>query len=904
MTGQIAASQIADAAVTTAKFAASIKPIEIVSVLPTTGNTQGRTVFLTTDNKLYRYNGTAFVSTVPTGDLTGQITTTQITDDAITTAKIAANAITATELAASSVVAGKIAAAAVSTTELAAGAITAAKIATGTITANEIAASTITGAKIAADTITTANVAANAITATELAASSVVSGKIAAAAISTTELAAGAVTAAKIATGTITANEIAASTITGGKIAADTITGANIAANTITATELAANSVVAGKIAAAAVSTTELAANAVTADRIEANALRGKTLSGGVVIDGGSVVTTAVAKPADITVEVTVAVQSTEDFFDWGAAIVLSKNSRFLEERQFRYTGKTATTLTGVSGLQYALQVGDIVVPQPFPSFTLDSYAGASTIDTSAGANFLFRKTGGTALAICGNRVTDVFTYTAGQRLSGGVYVSELTGVSGLASFSLAQGSRATIVDITSLAYCYIPSTGAYTSITVTPLSYLKSTGGKCLFVREGATGIKKVTYASLSGTTLTFDSSVTLSIGWHLILPLYSFNVVGSDLFSIVNYNNSYNGEWQKSYISSDVEVSTSANEGMEITPSVGYGLKVWPSAKASELDTAGIFVGEPGGALHLEFQPINYSSINESWMYGGFYGSFFLGAAKSVGSYADNVLVGYDGSTLNQYQPISTTLRFNGYNATNLDGIVFDDTTDVFSLWADGVAGKGQLSARNITLTQPPDQYPVNISIPKPSHATSKRTAVSIGDFLIGEDTWGDGTRDFFIFDWVANGIRFVVGNTGNVGIGTRTPTWPLTVVGDIRTEGAGNIFVTGTGQVGYGAGAGGTVTQTGSRTTAVTLNKATGRITLVLANGTATPTTFVVNNSIVNALDNVIISQRTGSNKYAVFVTGIAAGSFDVTFYSVSGTAAESPQFSFTVIKGQTA
>lgn len=279
LTGQVTASQIADAAITTAKFASGIEPVEILSALPTTGNFQGRVVFLTTDNKLYRYNGTAFVSTVPTTDLTGQVTSTQITDNSVTTAKIAANAVTANEIAANSVVAGKIAAAAVSTAELAAGAVTAAKIAAGTITANEIAANTITGGKIASDTITAANIAANAITASELAADSVVAGKIAAAAVSTAELAAGAVTAAKIAAGTITANEIAANTITGGKIASDTITAANIAANAITASELAANSVTAGKIAAGAVAADQIAANAVTAAKILAGSVTAEKLS-------------------------------------------------------------------------------------------------------------------------------------------------------------------------------------------------------------------------------------------------------------------------------------------------------------------------------------------------------------------------------------------------------------------------------------------------------------------------------------------------------------------------------------------------------------------------------------------------------------------------------------------------
>ena len=162
--GQIVGSQVQDAIINTAKFAAGLRPVEIVGTLPTTGNTVGRTVFLTTDGKLYRYDGSAFTAAVPSTDLTGQITSTQITDSSITSpkinagavvaGKIAANAVTAGTIAANAVVAGTIQAGAVNTSELAAGAVNASKIAAGTITADRLVANTITAGQIAAGTIT------------------------------------------------------------------------------------------------------------------------------------------------------------------------------------------------------------------------------------------------------------------------------------------------------------------------------------------------------------------------------------------------------------------------------------------------------------------------------------------------------------------------------------------------------------------------------------------------------------------------------------------------------------------------------------------------------------------------------------------------------------------------------
>lgn len=137
--GSITAAKIADGAVTTAKFASGLKPVEVLGSLPTTGNTVGRTVFLTTDNKLYRWTGSAWTAAVATNDLTGQITSTQITDNSITTAKIAANAVTANEINANSV----------RTAILVADSITTGMIQAGAITTNELAAGSITVGKLA-----------------------------------------------------------------------------------------------------------------------------------------------------------------------------------------------------------------------------------------------------------------------------------------------------------------------------------------------------------------------------------------------------------------------------------------------------------------------------------------------------------------------------------------------------------------------------------------------------------------------------------------------------------------------------------------------------------------------------------------------------------------------------------
>lgn len=118
------------------------------------------------------------------------------------------------------------------------------------------------------------------------------------------------------------------------------------------------------------------------------------------------------------------------------------------------------------------------------------------------------------------------------------------------------------------------------------------------------------------------------------------------------------------------------------------------------------------------------------------------------------------------------------------------------------------------------------------------------------------------------------------------------------------ASTYEVTYSTSLGYSTGSniGGAVTQTGSRTSGVTLNKLTGQITLVAATGSAIPATFTVTNSTVAITDTVIVNASTSSvNVYLTFVTAVAVGSFKITFYTTGDIASDSPVINFTVIKG---
>ncbi len=195
-TAQIINGAISDAA----KFSTSIRPVEVVGALPVSGNFTGRTVFLTSDQKLYRYNGSAYTASVPTTDLSGTIINGQIAANAVDAAAIAAGAVTAvkTALAAINSSTGNLNANTVTATNIVAGTITTTQIAANTIVAGNIAAGTITTTQIAANTIVAGNIAANTITAGQIAANTITAGQIAAGTITATQIAANAITASKL----------------------------------------------------------------------------------------------------------------------------------------------------------------------------------------------------------------------------------------------------------------------------------------------------------------------------------------------------------------------------------------------------------------------------------------------------------------------------------------------------------------------------------------------------------------------------------------------------------------------------------------------------------------------------------------------------------------------------------
>lgn len=118
-----------------------VKVVNSLPSLPDVAYPIGRMVMLTVDNQLYRNpDDVAWVRVVRTPDLAGQVTSTQIADDAISSPQILAGSITgqdilagtiaSDQLAANSIIAGKIAAGAIGADALAAQIVLADKLLT------------------------------------------------------------------------------------------------------------------------------------------------------------------------------------------------------------------------------------------------------------------------------------------------------------------------------------------------------------------------------------------------------------------------------------------------------------------------------------------------------------------------------------------------------------------------------------------------------------------------------------------------------------------------------------------------------------------------------------------------------------------------------------------------------
>ena len=170
--------------------------------------------------------------------------------------------------------------------------------------------------------------------------------------------------------------------------------------------------------------------------------------------------------------------------------------------------------------------------------------------------------------------------------------------------------------------------------------------------------------------------------------------------------------------------------------------------------------------------------------------------------------------------------------------------------------------------------------------------------------------GTADI-LFDSLSGTGRLLTFNGGlQIGtIGAHALSFNTSDIERARIDSSGNLLVTGGGGLGYGYGSGGYVEQATSKTTAVTLNKPTGRIRVHNSTlGAGATASFRINNSFIGKSDVVLFSDTfdpiySGSPwQYDHTVSFVDSGYVDISIKNIdTSSRSEYLWLNFIVIKG---
>jgi hypothetical protein len=196
-------------------------------------------------------------------------------------------------------------------------------------------------------------------------------------------------------------------------------------------------------------------------------------------------------------------------------------------------------------------------------------------------------------------------------------------------------------------------------------------------------------------------------------------------------------------------------------------------------------------------------------------------------------------------------------------------------------------------------------------------KAIQVGIGGSISGRVAGGDQDKvnvaanvynDGAVFKYIASDEATIYQQTGGIHIFSNAPSGTAgstaTFTERLRIDSNGDCLVASNARIGYGVGSGGTVTQTTNKSTAVTLNKPTGQITMstaTLANGASV--SFALNNSFISAVD-VLAVNATAFGGYTTTCVNTATGAATIRVTNISGgSLSEAVTLQFAVIKGAT-
>jgi hypothetical protein len=163
------------------------------------------------------------------------------------------------------------------------------------------------------------------------------------------------------------------------------------------------------------------------------------------------------------------------------------------------------------------------------------------------------------------------------------------------------------------------------------------------------------------------------------------------------------------------------------------------------------------------------------------------------------------------------------------------------------------------------------------------------------------GQQAYDFYFVNGVE--VARIVGEAFGIAFNTGSSSTER-----LRIDTSGSVLVTNPAGLGYGTGSGGTVTQATSKSTAVTLNKPTGQITMNAAALAAGATVgFSLTNSVTGINDTCIVNIKYGSvadpANYNIWAVPTSTGPLIYVKNISAGSLSEAAVINFAIIKGAT-
>jgi len=467
-------------------------------------------------------------------------------------------------------------------------------------------------------------------------------------------------------------------------------------------------------------------------------------------------------------------------------------------------------------------------------------------------------------------------------------------------------------VTLNDTCYTYLQNTATSGTITLdytaAQYQYVSTTGSVSLgftnWCPSGTAGFLNFTINITNvAHTLTLPASVSLGLyGIQGISPgtpgvsntitfgatgQYSFRFSSSDggtTIDIFDFSRGYNQYAGNVYINGTATSTSPTTGALQVDGGTGI---------VGNLNVGGDFVtytsgGDPVFSAYAAngFVHINAPSI----------------PANSAG--ALNIVGSTDGS----YQPV--TQAGGMIHITGNDGVSARITNDAF-----GTSAVPTLVGRRSRGTAASPTVPVNNDVllrfvgggwNGSGYGPTAGTTLPTGIDFVAKETFSGtamGSEIQFYNAPLTSNVR-----TLSATISSTQATFPGIVSATGNVISTGNILATDGGAVGYNAGAGGTVSQTGNKSTGVTLNKPSGEITMQNTNLSAdTTVSFTLTNSTISARDLLLMNIVGG------VVTGAAynldanctSGSAVISVRNITGgTLGEAIVIRYAVIRGSIA